>query len=82
MCNYCIDYGVIDFTSQNYLLKEKQDSKYVDAYEEDPIETTVGRILFNDILPEDYPYVNDQFRQLINQECKKYIDDTYNSKRN
>jgi DNA-directed RNA polymerase subunit beta' len=51
------DYGAI---SARALIKVrgKKGGKF-DAWEDSLLETTVGRILFNEALPEDYPYVND-----------------------
>ena len=62
----------------------KRDSKVATAFEvfEDHkagerIETTVGRIIFNSVLPDDYPYLNYEMNKkeidrLVNDVCNRY----------
>ncbi len=51
------DYGAVDLRAK-VKVKGKKDTKLA-AYEDSTIETSVGRLLFNSILPEDYPFVNE-----------------------
>ncbi len=64
------DYGVIDLRAK-ILVRGKANTKLAD-YEEKPIETTVGRILFNDVLPDDYPYINSEIDK---SRMQKIVDD-------
>ncbi|MDP2689947.1 MAG: DNA-directed RNA polymerase subunit beta', partial [Deltaproteobacteria bacterium] len=50
------DYDTIDLRAKISVLPSPR-PKYKDM-EEKPFETTVGRLLFNTVLPADYPYVN------------------------
>jgi DNA-directed RNA polymerase subunit beta' len=52
------DFGVLSYRAKIKVLGT-QKQKYA-QYENKPFETTVGRLLFNAILPEDFPYVNDE----------------------
>ncbi len=55
------DFGEISFRSKiNVLGTEKR--KYA-KFEGKPFETSVGRLLFNSVLPEDFPYVNEEMTQ-------------------
>jgi len=65
-----MDYGIVDIRSK-ILVRGKADTK-LSEYEEKPIETTVGRILFNDVLPADYPFINSEIDKTRMQ---KIIDD-------
>jgi len=51
-------FGHIDLRAKIKVLAPK-DAKYA-AFKEGLFETTVGRILFNNILPEDYPFINEE----------------------
>jgi DNA-directed RNA polymerase subunit beta' len=64
------DYGVIDLRAK-ILVRGKANTKLAD-YEEKPLETTVGRILFNDVLPEDYTYINSEIDK---SRMQKIVDD-------
>jgi len=44
----------------------------LEDYLDSPIETTVGRLLFNRILPEDYPYINNAIDK---RAIEKLVDD-------
>jgi len=56
----------IKVKNEEYFIKKGIDVK------QDYIETTVGRIIFNDILPEDFPYQNKRFNS---KEVQKLISD-------
>ncbi len=60
-------------------LREK--IKIIDPKSKELIETSVGRIIFNNILPEDYSYQNDIFnakkvKSLVSDIIKEYSNDT------
>jgi len=69
------DYGVVDVRAK-ILVRGKSDTK-LSAYEEKPIETTVGRILFNDVLPDDYPFINSEIDK---SKMQKIVDDLIDKK--
>ncbi|MBI4065798.1 DNA-directed RNA polymerase subunit beta', partial [Candidatus Kaiserbacteria bacterium] len=52
------EYGVINLRAKVKVLPVAGKEKYA-AFENHPFETTVGRLLFNTVLPADYPFVND-----------------------
>ncbi len=51
------DYGLIDFRAKVKVLAT--DTPKYAQYEESIFETTVGRLLFNSVLPSDHPFIND-----------------------
>ena len=51
------DYDAIDLRAQVFVLPSLGKEKYA-AFGDKPFETTVGRLLFNTVLPTDYPFVN------------------------
>jgi DNA-directed RNA polymerase subunit beta' len=51
------DYGVIDFRAKVKVLATETE-KYAE-YEGKVFETSVGRLLFNSVLPSDHPFIND-----------------------
>ncbi len=51
------DYGIVSLRAK-IKVKGKPNTKLAD-YEDSLIETSVGRLLFNEILPEDYPFINE-----------------------
>ena len=55
------DYGVIDFRAKVHVLATDT-PKYV-QYENGLFETTVGRLLFNSVLPSDHPFINEVVAQ-------------------
>ena len=55
------DYGVIDFRAKVKVLSTYT-PKYA-QYEGKIFETTVGRLLFNSVLPSDHPFINDVVTQ-------------------
>lgn len=50
------DFGLIDFRAKIKVLTT--DSSKYKGFNNEIFETTIGRLLFNSILPEDYPYIN------------------------
>lgn len=55
------DYGLADLRAKIKVLATPT-PKYA-AYEGEVFETTVGRLLFNSILPSSYPYINEHLAQ-------------------
>ncbi len=55
------DLGELGIRAKIKVLAE--DNKKYEAFDKKPFETTVGRLLFNSILPEDFPYLNDTISQ-------------------
>jgi DNA-directed RNA polymerase subunit beta' len=52
------DYDVVDLRAK-IKVRRKEGTKF-DFGEGNLIETTIGRIIFNSILPEDYPFINEE----------------------
>src|SRR6185437_15164920 len=52
------EYGAIDLHAKIHIMPMQDKAKYA-QFEGKPFETTVGRLLFNTVLPSEYPYVND-----------------------
>jgi DNA-directed RNA polymerase subunit beta' len=52
------DFGAIDLRAKVRVLPS--DSKKYAQYEGKLFETTVGRLLFNSVLPSDFPYINEE----------------------
>jgi DNA-directed RNA polymerase subunit beta' len=52
------DLGVITFRAKIKVLGS--DKQRYDKFEGKPFETTVGRLFFNSILPDDFPYINEE----------------------
>jgi DNA-directed RNA polymerase subunit beta' len=69
------DYGVVDVRAK-ILVRGKAGTKLAE-YEDKPIETTVGRILFNDVLPEDYSFIN---TEVDKSKMQKIVDDLIDKK--
>lgn len=55
------DYGIVDFRAKIKVLPT--DSEKYAEFEGKLFETTVGRLLFNSVLPRDYPFVNSEIRK-------------------
>jgi DNA-directed RNA polymerase subunit beta' len=55
------DFGEISFRSKIKVLGTEK--KKYEKFEGKPFETSVGRLLFNSVLPEDFPYVNEEMTQ-------------------
>ncbi len=51
------DYGAVDIHASIHVLPASDKERYA-QFKDKMFETTVGRILFNTVLPSDYPYVN------------------------
>jgi DNA-directed RNA polymerase subunit beta' len=64
------DFGVIGYRTLIHVLPSTK-AKF-NQFEGKLFETTVGRLLFNAVLPEDYPFVN---KEVDNKQLKKIIDD-------
>lgn len=64
------DFGIVGYRSKIHVLPGDK-TKYA-QFEGKLFETTVGRLLFNSALPEDYPFVN---KEIDNKQLKKIIDD-------
>ena len=54
------------------LVKPTEGNPKYGAYQGKPFETTVGRLLFNSILPKDYPFVNGEVKK---KELGRLVDD-------
>jgi len=52
------EYGAIDLRAKIYVLPSSEKKPKYDGFEGKLFETTVGRLLFNTVLPSDYPFVN------------------------
>ncbi|MBV9349660.1 MAG: DNA-directed RNA polymerase subunit beta', partial [Patescibacteria group bacterium] len=65
------DFDDIGIHAKVWVEPTKGNQKYA-AFNGERFETTVGRLLFNSILPKDYPYVNDEVRK---QQLGKLVDD-------
>jgi DNA-directed RNA polymerase subunit beta' len=55
------DYGLVDFRAKIKVLST--DSEKYKKFEGKVFETTVGRLLFNSVLPSDYPFFNDVMKK-------------------
>jgi DNA-directed RNA polymerase subunit beta' len=55
------DFGIVGFQAKIKVLPSNK-AKYA-AFDGKLFETTVGRLLFNSILPDDYPYINSPIDQ-------------------
>jgi len=64
------NYGVISIRSKVFVLGE--DTGKTAAFSEKPLETTVGRLLFNEILPENMDYIN---VEIANRQMQKIVED-------
>jgi len=58
------DYGVVDLQAKVFVLPVSGKDKYAE-FDGKLFETTVGRLLFNTVLPSDYPYVNDAITKKV-----------------
>ncbi len=55
------DYGVVDFRAKIKVLGT--DSPKYAQFDGKVFETTVGRLLFNSVLPKEYPYLNEEMKK-------------------
>ena len=73
------DFGAIDIRAKISLLPT--DTERYKQFEGQRFETTVGRLLFNSVLPSDYPFINQdidmrRMSELINDLLERYgVDD-------
>jgi DNA-directed RNA polymerase subunit beta' len=58
------EYDAIDLRASVHILPTTEKSKYA-QYNGKLFETTVGRLLFNTVLPSDYPFVNDAITKKV-----------------
>lgn len=58
------EYDAIDLRAKIKVLPVLGKEKYA-AFDGHPFETTVGRLLFNTVLPADYPFVNDTITKKV-----------------
>lgn len=55
------DFGAVDFRAKIKVLPTE--TQRYDQFEGKPFETTIGRLLFNTVLPKDYDYVNKEIKK-------------------
>ena len=55
------DFGKVDFRAKIQVLGTESERYY--EFEGKPFETTVGRLLFNSVLPKDYNYFNQEIKK-------------------
>ncbi len=58
------DYGAIDLRAKIFVTPMADKAKY-EQFGGKAFETTVGRLLFNTVLPSDYPYINDAISKKV-----------------
>lgn len=58
------EYGAIDLRAKVHVLPTSEKAKYA-HFDGKIFETTVGRLLFNTVLPSDYPFVNDAITKKV-----------------
>jgi len=58
------EYGAIDLRAKINVLPVAEKEKY-NAFDGHPFETTVGRLLFNTVLPANYPFVNETITKKV-----------------
>jgi len=64
------DFGAIDLRAKVKVLPG--DSKKYEQFQSALFETTVGRLLFNSVLPSDFPYVNEE---ITNKRMQQLVQD-------
>lgn len=64
------DFGGIDLRAKVRVLPT--DNKKYAQFESKVFETTVGRLLFNSVLPNDFPYINEE---ITNKRMQKLVQD-------
>ncbi len=67
------DFGIVDFRAKIKVLGT-EDERYA-AFNGELFETTVGRLLFNSLLPKDYPYIN---KEMERKGMAALVDDLIN----
>jgi DNA-directed RNA polymerase subunit beta' len=68
------DMDFVGFRSKIKVLPTEK-FKYAE-FENKPFETSVGRLLFNSVLPSDYPYIN---KEIDKKQMTKIVDDIINT---
>jgi DNA-directed RNA polymerase subunit beta' len=58
------EYGAVDLRAKVHILPTTEKVKYA-AFEGKTFETTIGRLLFNTVLPSDYPFVNEAITKKV-----------------
>ncbi len=58
------EYGAIDMRAKIKVLPIAGKKKY-EKFDGRPFETTVGRLLFNTVLPKDYPFINETITKKV-----------------
>ncbi len=58
------EYGAIDVRAKIKVLPVEGKEKYA-TFDGHPFETTVGRLLFNTVLPADYPFINETITKKV-----------------
>ncbi len=58
------EYGAVDLRAMIHVLPVAGKEKYA-SFDGKPFETTVGRLLFNTVLPSDYPFINDAITKKV-----------------
>ena len=64
------DFGVVGFRAKVKVLGTE--SKKYAQFDGKPFDTTVGRLLFNSILPVDFPYIN---KEIVKKDLGGIVDD-------
>ncbi len=69
------DYGLVGLRAK-ILIKTKVGTKYING-DKETIETTIGRIMFNSVLPDDYTFINEEIdkkkmTKIVNDFINKY----------
>ena len=64
------DFGVAGFRAKIKVMGT--DSPKYAQYEGKPFETTVGRLLFNSVLPTDFPFIN---KEVVKKDLANVVDD-------
>ncbi len=69
------DFGALDYRAKIHVLPT--DSEKYKAFDGKLFETSVGRLLFNSVLPSDYPYINNEIdgkkiAELVDDLIEKY----------
>jgi len=69
------DFGNLSFCA--HISIEKPQAKKYSAYDSDRIETTLGRLMWNNIFPDDFPYMNREITRKDIAEIVSRVFDLY-----
>ncbi|PIP86315.1 DNA-directed RNA polymerase subunit beta' [Candidatus Campbellbacteria bacterium CG11_big_fil_rev_8_21_14_0_20_44_21] len=69
------DFDDIDFRARIKVIGAKDNSRY-DVFKGEIFETSAGRLLFNSILPKEYPYINEEVNQ---KKMSQIVDELLNT---